>query len=100
MRWQSCKLNAPKYWLLVMTLNTRTCPIVLAGADMTASYTYIPFQPGKYTGPWEDSYPDEPEEIEISAIMYGDIDLFSILNEETIASIENQIHDFETTNQE
>lgn len=44
--------------------------------DFTVRITdYSPYRPGKYTGPWEDSYEDEPEEVEfelVDGMIYDD----------------------------
>jgi hypothetical protein len=36
--------------------------------DFTIEYEYSPFRPGRYSGPPEDCYPDEPEELEIESL--------------------------------
>lgn len=38
---------------------------ILGENDLTVFYNYTPAQAGRYSGPPEDCYPDEPEEIEI-----------------------------------
>lgn len=73
-----------------MTLKTEC---VVAGFDMEVEYNREPARMGIYTGPWDGSYPDEPEVIEILSVMCGEVDLILVLNEETLGDIERQISD-------
>ena len=73
-----------------------TTIIEVAGIDMEVDFNYSPFVPGKYFGPWEDSYPDEPEEVEIQAvrcpaIIDGEkqwVDLFDCLAPHVLENLE------------
>jgi len=38
---------------------------VLGEIDLQVEYNYSPMVPGRYSGPPEDCYPDEPPEVEI-----------------------------------
>jgi len=53
------------------TLET-TVSCQLGDFDVLVEYSYTPAQRGRYSGPPEDCYPDEPEEIEIEAITWID----------------------------
>ncbi|CAB4168912.1 hypothetical protein UFOVP1516_31 [uncultured Caudovirales phage] len=73
--------------------------VVVAGVDMLVEFDYSPFVAGKYSGPWDGSYPDEPEEIDIIALFHGKdeqgepVDILDIINDKTIEDIERQISD-------
>lgn len=79
----------------------RTLDVVVAGIDMQVDFDYISARPGIYSGPWEDSYPDEPEEISIIEVRCPYltdkdgkpeyVDLLGVLNDATLSDIEDQI---------
>lgn len=81
-----------------------TLDVVVAGVDMEVVFKYSAAIAGVYTGPWEGSYPDEPEEIEIMAVlcpMPADkngrpewVNLLSCLNATTLTNIEDSISDY------
>lgn len=64
---------------------------VVAGFDMEVEYNFEAATIGIYSGPWDGSYPDSCEVIEILSVMCGEVDLILVLNEECLASIEEQI---------
>lgn len=85
-------------------MKTNTIDVVVADVDMEVEFTYSAAVPGIYTGPWEHSYPDEPEEIEIMAVrcqmpadkngkpMY--VDLLGVLTIDALTDIEQSISDY------
>lgn len=77
-----------------------TTNVVVAGIDMEVDFDYTPAVRGVYDGPWEDSHPDEPEEIDIIAVrcplapikgVEQWVDLVGDLRDETLDSIMEQI---------
>lgn len=80
-------------------MKTKSGYFVLAGVDVRVEYTYKPAIPGRFYGPPENCFEDEPEEIEIYKVTYHDIVLFnngdSILNEQAIIDIEQAIKTYE-----
>ena len=48
-----------------------TTELEVAGVavDVVIDCDYTPASPGKYSGPWEDCYPAEPEEIIVNSIV-------------------------------
>ena len=77
-----------------------TTNVVVAGIDMEVDFDYTPAVRGVYDGPWEDSHPDEPEEIDIIAVrcplapikgVEQWVDLAGDLRDETLDSIMEQI---------
>ena len=73
-----------------------TTIIEVAGIDMEVDFNYSAFVPGVYSGPWDGSYPDEPEEVEIQAVrcpvsVDGEkqwADLLEVLSPETLENLE------------
>lgn len=47
--------------------------------NLTLDVDFVPAIAGKYTGPWEDSWPDEAEELRIISVKQGDQDLSWLL---------------------
>jgi len=78
-------------------MKTKSNYFVLAGVDMLVEYTYKPAIPGKFTGPPESCYEDEPEEIEIQSVRYQELELFKdeLLSDRAIRLIEDQISQYE-----
>jgi hypothetical protein len=57
-------------------------------------FNYTPFRPGRYSGPPEDCYPDEPEELEITSIkitdcpfISPDVELLPLITDDAMESI-------------
>jgi hypothetical protein len=81
-----------------------TLDVVVAGVDMEVDFDYSAAVTGVYSGPWEDSYPDEPEEIEILAVrcpMPADkdgkpeyVDLLGVLSVDALNDIVDLISDY------
>lgn len=78
-----------------MATDNLTTECVVAGVDMEVEYDFTPGRAGVYSGPWDGSYPDEPEEIDVISVCYGQgddkVDLVDDLSEKAIASIKEQI---------
>lgn len=75
----------------------------LAG-DQTATieYTYTPRIPGRYSGPPEDCYPDEGEELEVTKVVIGNCDMTTLLaaeletDEQFLGACRDEYHDMIT----
>lgn len=50
-------------------------------ADVKVNFTFSAGRPGKYTGPYEDCYPDEEDEYEIESIIYEGVDVLPLFSE-------------------
>ena len=72
----------------------RTINMTISGIELEVSYEYSPAVPGKLDGAWEDSYPEEAENIELLSIISGD-DLVDVLSEKALIEIEQKIMDRE-----
>jgi hypothetical protein len=62
---------------------------------VVVNYRYKPEIPGVYDRLPEDCYESEPEEIEIADVVFKGVDIFELLSEDTISSIEMSIHNKE-----
>lgn len=82
-----------------MATKTITVETDLFGeVEFVMTYEYSPFRPGRYSGPPEDCYPDEPEELEIESIEHlssilPDGDLTPILEDNFIELLEDRLLD-------
>lgn len=57
-------------------------PFEMLGVEMLASGTYYPGSPGRYSGPPEDCYPAEPDEVEIEALtVAGTVDIIALVSD-------------------
>ena len=72
------------------TMKTLFATVALDWLSFEVEYIYIPAQQGKYSGPYEDCYPDEPEEIEFISIklLKSPFNLIDVLSDDTIIKIE------------
>lgn len=70
-------------------MRSETC----IGDDTTVyvSYDYEPGSPGKLSGPPEDCYPDEPEELSISSVELGGVDITKFIGEEDFATLHARV---------
>lgn len=81
----------------------KTFYIVVAEVDMEVDFDYSAAVPGVYSGPWDGSYPDEPEEIDIISVRcpmpagkdgkLEYVDLIEVLSNKTLDKIKEQISD-------
>jgi hypothetical protein len=67
--------------------------VCVDGIGFYVSFYYTPEEPAILTGPWEDSSPGCPAEVEIESIMIGDVEVLDILNEKTLIAIESKIEE-------
>ena len=69
--------------------------IEVDGVPMRAELNYWPFRPGKISGPPEECYPDEDEEIEILSLRVGGsespVDISPLLNNFETYRVEDAI---------
>lgn len=88
-----------------MTTNSTT-NVVVAGIDMEVNFDYTPAVNGVYSGPWDSSYPDEQEEVDIISVLCplppinGEpqwVDLLGDLRQETLDSIAEQISEMKNS---
>ena len=60
---------------------------ILGEIDLEVEYLYSPRVPGRYSGPPEDCYPDEPSEVEVISVKYdftrGDLLMAAIEDDES-----------------
>lgn len=64
--------------------------------DVRVWFYYSPYQPGRYSGPPENCYPDEPAEVDVSKFEWKHLDKwyelpYEALNEDCRQSIETAI---------
>lgn len=82
-----------------MATKTITVEATLFGeVEFVMTYEYTPFRPGRFSGPPEDCYPDEPEELEIESIEHissilPDGNLMNILEDDFIEHLEDRLLD-------
>ena len=82
-----------------MATKTITAETDLFGeVEFVMTYEYTPFRPGRISGPPEDCYPDEPEELEIESIEHissilPDGNLMNILEDDFIEHLEDRLLD-------
>ena len=69
-------------------LEDRETTVVIGGVDVNVVYNYEP----RYVDP-NYSYGCTDEVIEIQSIIYGELELLPLLNEDTLADIEIQLSD-------
>ena len=51
------------------------------GVTVLCSGTYYPGSPGRYSGPPEDCYPAEPDELEIESVTVGGVDIIALVSD-------------------
>jgi len=56
--------------------------------EFEVEFNYTPSKPGKFTGPWESSYPDEPAAIELEGVYLIHFSSGSHINLADLLSIE------------
>lgn len=56
---------------------TITLEIVYNDCEYSVTGSFVPSSPGKYYGPWEDSYPEEPPEFEIMEVSPEDEEMLA-----------------------
>lgn len=82
-----------------MATKTITVEATLFGeVEFVMTYEYTPFRPGRFSGPPEDCYPDEPEELEIESIentssILPDGNLMNILEDDFIELLADRLLD-------
>ncbi len=82
-----------------MATKTITVEATLFGeVEFVMTYEYTPFRPGRFSGPPEDCYPDEPEELEIESIEHispilPDGNLMNILEDDFIELLKDRLLD-------
>ena len=82
-----------------MATKTITVEATLFGeVEFVMTYEYTPFRPGRFSGPPEDCYPDEPEELEIESIenissILPDGNLMNILEDDFIELLKDRLLD-------
>ena len=59
-------------------------PFEMLGVEMLASGTYYPGSPGRYSGPPEDCYEADPDELEIESITVGGVDIIALVSDTVI----------------
>ena len=50
-------------------------------------FDYTPGQRGRFSGPPEDCYPDEPEEISVTKVTYGPYDFTKLIDEDLVGDM-------------
>jgi len=62
---------------------------------LQVTFDYSPGDPGKLTGPWEDSWPPEPEAIIINAVRIDGHDIFPMLAEHVTDDLYAQLDNYD-----
>lgn len=72
------------------TFTVSTC--IGDGIEASVTFDYYPGSPGRYSGPPERCYEDEPDEFEVTRVVVGGVDmkLSQIDLEELMSRIERQ----------
>ena len=83
-------------------MTTKILNITIEDVELVVSYSYSPATAGKLSGPWEDCYPPEDEDIEIEAVCLdsNEVDIFELLSHEVINKITGRISIREFENRE
>lgn len=68
---------------------------VLGDKQVTVDYHFSPFSPGRYSGPPEHCYPDEPAELDITSINWdsplGMVDILPLLSQDEFEIIHDEL---------
>lgn len=72
-------------------MNTLRIPLEYGFVDVT--FTFESGTPGYYSGPPENCYPDEEDQIEIVSVMYEGVDVYPILSESARDDIVDEIYE-------
>jgi len=73
--------------------------VEVSDVEFAVVFTYTPYKPGKFTGPWEDSYPDEPADLELEGVYLHlspachDVDLTCVLSDKVLDKITEKLLD-------
>ena len=62
---------------------------ILGEIDLEVEYLYSPSVPGRYSGPPEDCYPDEPSEVEVISVKCDCVIISGTLGSLLISAIED-----------
>jgi hypothetical protein len=62
----------------------------LNNAEVLVEFTVFGGRPGRYWGPPEHCHPDEPPEVEISEVLYQQVDVAPLLDEDTLDTLTDQ----------